>query len=132
MFVISLDHPTHIRLVLVLLLTRPQHLCHLAVTGLINRKRLQWPMDDVQGQLIGQRIARNFANDQGDGVLLYRGTIAGIDTFGTTLDEVWFLIRYDDDDMEACQVRTCRLDCCCCTRVHSSILTMKTLRLLHP
>lgn len=81
-----------------------QHLCHLAVTELLNRQREQWRLGEVQRKLLGRRIARapKDANRNGDAVR--RATIAGIDP-GGDVDHDWFLLVYDDGAIQEVQVR---------------------------
>lgn len=81
-----------------------QHLCHRAVTGLIQRKRLEWPLDDVRHRLIGQRVARSFANDpDSEGDIIHRASVISIEV-GKSIDDDWFMLKFDDGTLEELQV----------------------------
>ena len=55
--------------------------------------------------LIGQRIARSFFTlPDADGTAIQRATIVGLQDIGTTIDDDWYFVLYDDGQAEDLQV----------------------------
>lgn len=77
----------------------------MAVSGLLRRKRRECSLSNLQSKLIGQRIARSFADaPDTDGDPIFRATIAGVQDVGKTIDDDYYYVVYDDGQADELQV----------------------------
>ena len=73
---------------------------------LIEHKRKEWDLGELRNQLVGQRIARVFADrPTADGDVVFRATVAGIQDIGKTIDDDTFFVVYDNGEAKVLQVR---------------------------
>ena len=60
---------------------------------------------------MGRRVAKKFPDNPDDeGETIHRATVASVDT-GKSIDQDWYMLLYDDGDIEECQVRFSRARC---------------------
>jgi hypothetical protein len=63
-------------------------------------------LEGLRAELVGQRIARSFADHpDADGDVIHRASIVGLRDMGTSIDDDWFLVMFDDGVVEELQVR---------------------------
>ena len=77
----------------------------MAIADLIERKRKEWDLGELRNQLVGQRIARVFADRPDvDGDATIRATIAGVQDLGKTVDDDTYFVVYDNGQVKELQV----------------------------